>query len=339
MQVNQNIPCISVKAYILEQFRQKKGCFFTGEALARQLGVSRVAVWKGVKALIAAGYPIEGDDKGYRWIQEKESLTGDDFLYPWEFEEREKLFHHWVSTDSTMNRAAELAGRLYPGGSVITAEEQTSGRGRNSRTWNSQKGGLFFTLLERPFLSALEYPKLSMAAQIASARAISRMSGKRALLRWPNDIYVEGKKIAGILTEFRAEGDRLDWIAIGMGINVNNKVSQKSAANRSSNYSANSSTNLSELTGHSISRRETLLAVLNEWDKIKNADSYELGKHWNSMAEGRGRKVMAVEGKEKENRPVERGIFLGVDVLGRGVIKNDRDEKRAFSPGSVSFLF
>jgi BirA family biotin operon repressor/biotin-[acetyl-CoA-carboxylase] ligase len=325
MMVNENIAGISVKAYILEQFRRQKGAFYTGEALAGALGVSRVAVWKGVKALEAAGYPIEGDEKGYRWIQEKESLTGDDFLYPWEFGEREKFFHHWVSTDSTMNRAAELAGRHYPGGSIITAEEQTSGRGRNGQKWNSQKGGLFFTLLERPSLSALEYPKLSMAAQIASAKAISRLSGKRALLRWPNDIYINSRKIAGILTEFRSEGDRLDWIGIGMGINVNN--------------SANHSANLAELVGHTLSRREVLLAVLDEWDKIKNADSYELGKSWNSMAEGRGQKVLAVECKEKEKRPIDKGVFLGVDVLGRGVIKKSGNEKRAFLPGTVSFLF
>jgi BirA family biotin operon repressor/biotin-[acetyl-CoA-carboxylase] ligase len=324
MMVNQNNAGISVKAYILEQFRRQKGAFFTGEALAEALGVSRVAVWKAAKSLENAGYPIEGDEKGYRWIQGKENLIGDDFIYPWEFGEREKLFHHWVSTDSTMNRAAELAARQYPGGSVITAGEQTSGKGRNGRTWNSQKGGLFFTLLERPVLPVLEYSKLSMAAQIASAKAISRITGKRALLRWPNDIYVEGKKIAGVLTEFKAQGDKLDWITIGVGINVNNF--------------AKSSISVAELSGHPLSRREALLAVLDEWDKLKNADSFELGKRWNSMAEGRGQKVLAVTGKEKENRPVEKGIFLGVDVLGRGILKNIKNEKRAFSPGAVSFL-
>ncbi|GHU67687.1 bifunctional ligase/repressor BirA [Spirochaetia bacterium] len=299
------------------------------------MGVSRVAIWKAVKALESVGYPIAGNDKGYCWIQKNETLKGDDFLYPWEFGGREKLFHHWVSTDSTMNRALELAGRHYPGGSVITAEEQTSGRGRNGRIWNSQKGGLFFTLLERPLLAALEYPCLSMAAQIASAKAITRLSGKKALLRWPNDIYAEGKKIAGILTEFKAQGDRLDWMTIGMGINVNNKTNVKGRAQNP----PNNSTSLAELLGHPISRREVLLAVLDEWDKIKNAGSYDIGLCWNSMAEGRGRLVSAVEGKEKESRPVEKGIFLGVDVLGRGVLKNTRAEKRAFSPGTVSFLF
>jgi BirA family biotin operon repressor/biotin-[acetyl-CoA-carboxylase] ligase len=331
--VNQNNAGISIKAHIIAKFRGMEGAFFTGEEIAGELGVSRVAIWKQIKALEASGYPVTSNGKGYSWNPEKSAPN--DFLYPWEFGERENLFHHWISTDSTMNRAAELAGRHYPGGSVITAEEQTSGRGRNGRKWNSQKGGLFFTLLERPFLSALEYPCLSMAAQIAVVKAISRLSGKKALLRWPNDIYIENKKIAGVLTEFRAEGDRLDWIAIGMGINVNNKCNSKNTVNRS----ANCSTSLAELAGHSLSRREVLLAVLDEWDKIKGAGSYELGKCWNSMAEYRGRQVIAMEGKGKENRPVEKGIFLGVDVLGRGVLKNARAEKRAFSPGTVSFLF
>jgi BirA family biotin operon repressor/biotin-[acetyl-CoA-carboxylase] ligase len=163
-----------------------------------------------------------------------------------------------------------------------------------------------------------------MAAQIAAAKAISRLSGKKALLRWPNDIYVEGKKIAGVLTEFKSEGDRLDWMSIGIGINVNNKIKSLES--------------MAELAGHPLSRREVLLAALDEWDKIKGAGSYDIGKCWNSLAEGRGRKVMAIERKGKENRPIEKGVFLGVDVLGRGVLKNSKDEKRAFYPGVVSFL-
>jgi BirA family biotin operon repressor/biotin-[acetyl-CoA-carboxylase] ligase len=180
-----------------------------------------------------------------------------DFLYPWEFGEKEPFFHHLASTDSTMNRAAELAARGCPEGTVITAGEQTAGRGRNGHLWASKQGGLFFTLLERPSFSAADYFRISLAFQIAVARALTKICGKPVRLRWPNDLYAEGKKIAGLLTEFHAEGDRLSWISLGLGVNVNNAPHSDEAAN------------CADLAGRPLSRQEVLLAILAEWESRK----------------------------------------------------------------------
>jgi BirA family biotin operon repressor/biotin-[acetyl-CoA-carboxylase] ligase len=324
---------ISVKCHLLNKLREAPGVFFTGEELSRETGVSRVAVWKQARALADAGYPMEQNDKGYRYTPPapvNKNAPMDDFLYPWEFGSREKLFHHWVSTDSTMNRAAELAARNYPGGSVITAEEQTAGRGRNGKPWSSKKGGLFFTLLERPSMPALEYTRLSMAAQIAAVRALTALCGREVLLRWPNDIYAGEKKLAGVLTELHAEGDSLAWVSIGIGVNVNNKGAPGTAVN------------CARFLGRPLSRRTVLLAVLDEWDKVKSLDPPELQKRWNAAAWGIGRRVRVVENKNsgKDARPLTAGTFLGIDLSGRGIIKtSDKDQSpRVFPPGLVSFL-
>jgi BirA family biotin operon repressor/biotin-[acetyl-CoA-carboxylase] ligase len=308
---------VSLKAFLVRKLRENPGVFFSGQSMAAEPGVSRTSVWKAVKILKASGYPIEGNDRGYAW------KGGDrDFLYPWEFGNHEKLFHHWVSTDSTMNRAAELAARGCPGGSVVSAEEQTAGRGRNGRKWDSGKGGLFFTLLERPSLTASEYYRISMAAQIASVKALTRVSGTPCFLRWPNDVYGAGGKLAGILTEFQAEGDRLKWISIGIGVNVNNRAGESSALS------------CAELSGRVLSRREVLLAILEEWDRLKGTGFGDLEKRWNSASDSIGRKAEARAG---EGGPPARGVFLGADSLGRGMLKTDKGEILRFWPGAVSF--
>lgn len=319
---------LSTKAYILQRLRQERGAFVSGTRLGEALGISRVAVWKAVKSLLGAGYPIEEASKGYRLAQ----TDSEDFLYPWEFGEKESLFHYWKTTDSTMNRAGELAAQGICGGTVITAETQTAGRGRNGKPWVSAQGGLFFTLLERPGLAVADYALMTITAHIAAAGAIGRLCGKRALLRWPNDIYIEGRKIAGILSELHGEGDRLSWIALGIGINVGNDPASPNSAN------------CTELLGRPVSRREALLAVLQELEKTKRLKDYpqELCGQWNQIAEGRGGRIAVVDPSRKTianyKEAVGKGIFLGIDTAGRGMVKTDTGITR-FTPGSASFVF
>jgi BirA family biotin operon repressor/biotin-[acetyl-CoA-carboxylase] ligase len=311
----------SVKNRILGILRGEPGAFFSGENLAAKLGVSRVAVWKAVKSLHSVGYPILTGEKGYCW----RPVLFDDFLYPWEFGERESFFHHLITTDSTMNRAAELAAKGCSGGTIITAGEQTAGRGRNGRPWASSEGGLFFNLLERPAINAAEYFRVSLALQIAAARSLTKICGKPVQPRWPNDLYAEGKKIAGLLTEFHAEGDRLLWISLGMGVNVNNAPYSRESAN------------CAGIAGRPISRQEVLLAILNEWDLVKkDMESPTLHKEWNALVWGKGKKAVATESKKNV---ITNGIFMGIDELGRGILKGENQNRFFFHPGTVSFQF
>jgi BirA family biotin operon repressor/biotin-[acetyl-CoA-carboxylase] ligase len=322
--VNQKRQSLSTKAYILETLRKNEGDFLSGEVLGAELGISRVAVRKAVKSLEASGYPLEGGDRGYRFTGAGEG----DFLYPWEFGEREAWFRHWVSTDSTMNRAEELARRGSPGGTIITAEVQTQGRGRNGRSWVSKRGGLFFTLLERPRKAVMEYPLITMAVHAAVRQALSSICGKEARLRWPNDVFIKNKKIAGILTELHGEGDRIVWLSIGIGVNVNNSPS-------------GGAVNCAELLGHPLSRRIVLLKILREFEETKESAPRELKQRWNYGAEGIGGEAFVIENGpvQSQARVLGRGTFLGIDARGRGLVKDPRGGIRAFSPGSVSLRF
>jgi len=132
---------LSTRAFLLTQLRREPGKSLSGEVLAQRAGLSRVSIWKAAESLQSLGYPLRVDERGYRL----EGAT-DDFLYPWEFGEGEKSFYHYAQTDSTMNRARELAQRGIDGGSVVVAESQSAGRGRAGRPWESQTGGLFVPL-------------------------------------------------------------------------------------------------------------------------------------------------------------------------------------------------
>jgi BirA family biotin operon repressor/biotin-[acetyl-CoA-carboxylase] ligase len=308
----------SIKNQILKILRKEPEAFFGGESLASGLGVSRVAVWKAIKSLKAAGYPILSGEKGYCMKDESHN----DLLYPWEFGERESFFHYFPTTDSTMNRAAELAAQSCPGGTVICAGEQSAGRGRNGRSWVSEKGGLFFTILERRNMYAVDYYRVFLAAQMAALKALRRICGKNVYLRWPNDIYAEGKKIAGLLMEFQAAGDKLSWISLGMGVNVNNKPGSKKF------------TNCSAMIGRPVSRQKLLLAILDEWELAKrDIESPQLHKEWNALSYGIGKNAAAKDGNEKLNN----GIFLGIDEQGRLILEGEKT--RFFRPGSVSIKF
>jgi BirA family biotin operon repressor/biotin-[acetyl-CoA-carboxylase] ligase len=320
---------ISTKAYLLERLRGKGGAPVSGEILAKDLGISRVAVWKAVQALKKAGYSLTGEDGGYR-------LTGEeqDFLYPWEFGDREKFFRHWVSTDSTMNRAEELAEGDIPSGTVITAETQTAGRGRNGRNWVSHPGGLFFTLLIRPRCTVREYFLYAMAGHIAVAETLSSLCGTEVRLRWPNDIYAGNRKIGGILAEFHGEGDFVSRLALGVGININNRTSTPE------------SVSCLALLGHPVSRKTVLVRFLENLERIKKAAPIpqNLTKQWNLKAQGLGRQVLIVPGDHPHRKAPDpgeirgRGRFLGIDPWGRGMVKTPSGIVR-ISPAFASLYF
>jgi len=186
-----------------------------GPALAESLGVSRAAVWKHVEALREAGFEIASSDAGYELTYRPE-FGGEAVEFgldaPYEIE-----YHQTI--DSTNHRARELAveGRENV---VVLADTQTGGRGRLDRAWSSPSGGIWFSILCRPTVPAVQAPIFTLAAAVATARAV-RETGVEATIKWPNDILVGKKKLAGILTEMEGEADRISWLIVGIGINAN----------------------------------------------------------------------------------------------------------------------
>jgi len=332
---------LSSKARLLPLLREKQGASVSGSVLAKEMGISRVAVWKTVQYLLEAGYSIETGEAGYSLDPKKEK----DFLYPWEFGEKENLFFYYKNTGSTMDRARESAVRGAKSGSVFTAEKQSAGRGRNGRTWVSRQGGLFFSVLERPRLTIADYTQLSLMMQIAVVRSLSSICGKKAFVRWPNDIYIDHRKIAGITTEVCGEGDLITWLSTGIGVNVNNPVPSGRAVN------------CTEITKRQVSRREVLIKILNEFENVKktfiSTAAYSQGNRplaaeWNSLSDCTGAKaavfepvpVQAENGDLADIREkiLTRGLFQGIDPAGRCIIKTE-DGTLYFNHGSVSLAF
>jgi BirA family biotin operon repressor/biotin-[acetyl-CoA-carboxylase] ligase len=186
-----------------------------GPQIAGDLGVSRAAVWKHVEALRAAGFEIDSAEAGYELTSIPE-FGGPAVEFgldaPYEVEYHETI-------DSTNARARDLAvdGRANV---VVLADAQTGGRGRLDRAWSSPSGGIWLSILSRPQVPPAQAPAYTLAAAAATARAV-RDAGVDASIKWPNDVLVGDRKLAGILTEMEGEADRVSWLVVGIGINAN----------------------------------------------------------------------------------------------------------------------
>ncbi|AZH25420.1 biotin--[acetyl-CoA-carboxylase] ligase [Haloplanus aerogenes] len=188
----------------------------SGPTLADELGVSRAAVWKHVEALRDEGFVVESDADGYT-VRSVPDYGGDAIAFgldaPYAVEYHDSL-------PSTNDRARELAvaGEAEV---LVVAGEQTGGRGRLDRPWSSPPGGVYASLLCRPDRPPAHAPVFTLAAAVAVTRAC-REAGVEAVIKWPNDVLVAGSegKLAGILTEMEGEADRISWLIVGVGANV-----------------------------------------------------------------------------------------------------------------------
>jgi BirA family transcriptional regulator, biotin operon repressor / biotin---[acetyl-CoA-carboxylase] ligase len=196
--------------------------YVSGEAISDKLGLTRTAVWKHVNALRALGYRIDAmPSRGYRLAEVPDRLTALELKPLLNTHDLGQVLHAYDELGSTNDRAKELAegGALH--GEVVIAETQTAGRGRRGRTWVSPpRKNVYLSVILRPELPPARAPELTLVASLAVCDAL-RQAGVDASIKWPNDVLVGGRKIAGILTELAAEPDRVHWVVIGLGVNVN----------------------------------------------------------------------------------------------------------------------
>ncbi|BDG01621.1 biotin--[acetyl-CoA-carboxylase] ligase [Anaeromyxobacter oryzae] len=199
--------------------------FVSGEAISDKLGLTRAAVWKHVEALRAHGYRIDAvPARGYRLAGIPDRLTALELRPLLNTHDLGQVLHTYEELGSTSDRAKELADEGAAHGEVVVAETQTAGRGRRGRTWISPpRRNLYFSVVLRPDLPPARAAELTLVASLAICDAL-RQAGVDAGIKWPNDVLVGGKKIAGILTELAAEPDRVHWVVVGVGVNVNARV-------------------------------------------------------------------------------------------------------------------
>ncbi len=212
-----------MKGQIVSLLKKRYPEYVSGEEISRVLGVSRTAVWKHIKKLREDGYRIESHSRiGYRLLHVPDRLFTHELsgLLTGRLIGRNIVYRETVG--STNELAKELAREGAEDGTVVIAEEQTGGKGRLGRDWYSPGGeGLWFTTILRPPINPVDAAKITLVAAVAVASAVRELTGIEAGIKWPNDILVSGRKLAGILTEMSAEVDRVNYVAVGIGVNVN----------------------------------------------------------------------------------------------------------------------
>lgn len=203
-----------MKYRILAKLQEHAGQYVSGADLARELGITRTAVWKHIDSLKKEGYRIEGvSNRGYRLLGNPEGPPDSGFG-------RQLLCLGEVdSTNAVARRLLKEDG--LPHGTVLVAESQTQGRGRRGRQWQSPVGGLWFSLILRPELTATEVAKLSLVFAVALADGMERYLPGQVRVKWPNDVLVNRRKVAGVLLEMEGEFDKIEYVIAGIGINVN----------------------------------------------------------------------------------------------------------------------
>lgn len=215
---------MTTKEKLLARLKTDQGQWVSGEQVSNQLGISRAAIWKQINSLKKDGHQIESaPKKGYRLAQAA------DLILPAEIAAglTTKVMGRpdlvcLKKTDSTNLRAKALAAHGAAEGVVVVAETQTSGRGRRGRSWYSPPGQSIYTsIILRPPMAPAQAPQITLMTAVALAQTLSQTAGLDAKIKWPNDILINGKKIAGILTEISTDMDVVDYVVVGLGINVN----------------------------------------------------------------------------------------------------------------------
>jgi len=254
-----------MKSRIIEALKENTHTFLSGEELSQKLGVSRTAVWKVIKQLKEEGYEIESvSRKGYRLIQEGDSLNA--VALKLELKESKLIQHieHFESVDSTNTYAKNIAAEGAVEGTLIIADEQVKGRGRLGRMWTSPKGtGIWMSLILRPDIEPIHAAKMTQIAAAAMNEAIVRVTGLDAGIKWPNDIIVSRKKVCGILTEMSAELNTVNYVVVGIGVNVNVEEFPEEIRE--------TATSLKIESGKSLKRKDIVVEFVKQFETLYNA--------------------------------------------------------------------
>lgn len=254
---------MSIDAKILTALRTPKDGSVSGAELSQKLGISRAAIWARIEELRSLGYDIQASPHlGYHLVSVPDVLHADDLrsrLPKVKIVGRDiRVFQETTSTNDVIEK---LARDGVKEGAVVFAESQTKGRGRLGRKWISPTNkGLWFSVLLRPDLRPQAATQLTVAAATALARAIRSQTSMSPEIKWPNDILLRGKKVAGILTELSAELDHVKYLILGIGVDVNLNASEFPAEVRKI------ATSLKIESGRTVNRADLAAAILDELD-------------------------------------------------------------------------
>jgi BirA family biotin operon repressor/biotin-[acetyl-CoA-carboxylase] ligase len=223
---------------IVTLLKSHKSEYLSGKDLSDSLKLGRAAVWKHIKKLQSLGYKIDSrPNMGYKLIKTT------DLLLPWEISDglETKIFgkriYYFHTINSTQNFAIELASKKIEPGTIVISEKQTDGRGRLDRKWVSPRGGIWLSMILRPEFDISTSTLFPLITSLALAIAIERVLKIKPKLKWPNDVTVNGKKVAGILVDASVESGTIDYLVLGIGINFKiNPLEVEKSTKHTANY-------------------------------------------------------------------------------------------------------
>jgi len=317
-----------MKAEILAYLRACDG-YLSGQELCKHFNVTRSAVWKAIHQLQKEGYEIEAvQNKGYRLISAGvygEAEIKSRIQTKWAGKEL-KYFDSTTSTNLLAKQAGEEGGVH---GTLFVADEQTAGRGRRGRVWESPKGAnIYFTILLRPEIDPNKASMLTLVMAHSVANAIGRLTGMTPGIKWPNDILLDGRKVCGILTEMSAEKDYMHYVVCGVGINV-----QKQDFPEDLRIKAGT---IEEITKNSVSKAHLLQLIMEEFEKdyesfIEAESLAPLQESYDALLLNRDAEVKILDPKGEWT-----GIARGINAEGELLVETAEGEVTAVYAGEVS---
>ena len=320
-----------MKAEILRLLKASQG-FISGQQLCEQFQVSRTAVWKVIDQLKKEGYEIEAvRNKGYRLIDSLDVLSSAEIESQITTRWAGKKVIYYEETDSTNNRAKELGdvGDKNNHGTLFVADRQVAGKGRRGRAWESPSGSsISMTLLLHPEILPGKASELTLIMALAVEEGIRKVTGLKPGIKWPNDIILHGRKTCGILTEMSAEIGYINYVVIGVGINVN----QEAFADDIKDVA----TSLRIECGSNVRRAALVAAVMEGFEKyyeifMQTEDLTGVVDHYNELLLNRGEKVRVLEpGNEYE------AMALGINASGELLVRLPDGEEKEVYAGEVS---
>jgi BirA family biotin operon repressor/biotin-[acetyl-CoA-carboxylase] ligase len=292
----------------------------TADEISRELGIPRSAVSHHIKELRESGHDIESSlDAGYLLVRSAGPITPEGIKKVLRTSFVGVDTRYYESVGSTNWAAKKLCMETDPAllnGTVVVAEEQTGGFGRLGRVWASPKGGIWASIILTPKMPVDSLFMIMMAASISVARAIRRKYDLGALIKWPNDVYIGDKKVAGLLLELSADGDEIHYCLLGMGIDANVDVGELSPELQKS------VTSIKAELGHDIDRASLLAMILREFESrymIVQSGEYEpIIREWKSLSLTLDNRVAI-----RTARKSFEGVAIDIDQHGALIIRRD----------------
>jgi len=321
---------VNVESRVLKEL--KPDCYSSGQAISKKLKMSRSAVWKHIVKLRERGYVIDASPRhGYRLLSRPDKLLPAEIKPLLQTGVIGASIIHFDKVGSTADEARRLIEEGAAEGTVVVAEEQTKGRGRLGRSWKAPAGqAIALSVVLYPKMAPTQVPLLSLATGLAVRSAVEEVTRESAglALKWPNDVYLNGKKLCGVLVEMAAELDRVKWVVDSFGFNVNNSFTGTDLADKA--------TSLAIEFGREFSRRELLVALLNRLDDMYAGIQTSSGlkairRNFEKVDMLKGRKVVVVTPQGKI-----RGTALGIDDEGRLLVREPRGKLNALFSGEAT---